>query len=105
MSSDLLINRARSSSTHVRGRALNSVGMHHFIIDGSSAPKEEITPPEAFLAAISSCAVHLLEQFADGSNIPLHRVEVGIEAVRQSADPSRFDHINMTFDVYGPNQE
>ncbi|GAC1320074.1 MAG: hypothetical protein NVSMB22_04060 [Chloroflexota bacterium] len=99
-----IINSVQSSSTHVSGRALNSVGVHHFVIDGSAGPKEEITPADAFIAGISSCAVHLVERFAQDDGVPLQRVEVGVQAVREADDPSWFQSIALRVDVTGTTQ-
>ncbi len=104
MSNPPMINSVHSTSTHIPGRALNSVGVHHFVIDGSTAPKEEITPPDAFLAGISACAVHLIEQFAVEAEVHLERVETDIEGIRQADDPSRFTGVNLRFTLLGPSQ-
>ena len=50
----------RSQSTGVRGRALNSTRMHHFVVDSQAGPGEALFPAEVFLAGVSACAVHLL---------------------------------------------
>lgn len=105
MGDQLLVNTVHSSSTHVFGRALNSARDHHFVIDGSTAPREEITPVEAFLAGISACGVHLLEAFARDADVPLQRVEADIEAIRRSGDPSRFERVDLRFELTGPTQE
>lgn len=104
MQDQLTINRVHSSSTHVTGRALNSVGVHHFVIDGTAAPHEEITPVDAFLAAISACGVHLVERFAGEASVPLERVEADIEGTRTSDDPSQFASITLHFTLTGPDQ-
>ena len=104
MAEQLLINRAHSTTTHIPGRALNSVGVHHFIIDGSSSPKEEITPADAFLASISACAVHLLERFAQENGVPLHRAEAAIEGIRRADDPANFQAVNLRLELLGPDQ-
>jgi uncharacterized OsmC-like protein len=105
MAEQFLIGRARSTTTHVFGRALNSIGTHHFVIDGSSSPKEEITPPEVFLASISACAAHLIERFAKEDSVPLERAEIGIEGIRNAADPSWFLEVNLSVELTGPSQE
>jgi uncharacterized OsmC-like protein len=100
-----LVNTVESTTTHVHGRTLNSAGVHHFIIDGPSRPNEEIVSMEAFLAGISSCATHLMEDFADEEGIRLDRATVTIEAVRPSDEPNRFDHIDLRIELTGPTQE
>lgn len=104
MTEQLLVNSVHSSTTHTFGRALNSVGTHHFVIDGSTAPKEEITPVDAFLAGISACAVHMIERFANEAGVPVERAEADIEGIRRAGDPARFERINLRLVIRGPNQ-
>jgi uncharacterized OsmC-like protein len=104
MTEQLMINAVHSASTHIPGRALNSVGVHHFVIDGSTAPKEELTPVDVFLAGISSCAVHMIERFAGESNVRLERVEADIEGIRRADEPSRFERVNLRLELQGPSQ-
>lgn len=99
-----IVNRVHSTSTHVPGRAINSAGVHHFIIDGTSAPHEEITPVDAFLASISACAVQLIERFATEGGVPLERVECDIEGSRPKDEPHRFEHVNLTLALTGVEQ-
>jgi uncharacterized OsmC-like protein len=99
-----IVNTVRSTSTYVPGRALNSSGVHHFVIDGTSAPHEEITPVDAFLASISACAVHLLERFGDEAGLPLKRVEVDIVGSRPRDEPHRFEYVNLTASLTGIDQ-
>lgn len=107
MGDNVLINRVRSSSTGTPGRCLNSVRTHHFVIDEpvhAGGPGEEITPADAFLAAVSACGVLLVETFAQKSNIGLQKVEATIEGVRNTSDTSRFQRMDMRFELIGPNQ-
>jgi uncharacterized OsmC-like protein len=103
MTDQWLTNRVVSTTTHVHGRTLNSAGVHHFIIDGPSKPNEEIVSMEAFLAGISSCATHLMEDFAEEESIPLRRATVTIEAVRLREEPNRFEHIDLHIELVGPS--
>lgn len=105
MTEQWLSNRVQSTTTHVHGRTLNSAGTHHFIIDGPSKPNEEIVSMDAFLSGISSCATHLMEDFAEENGISLQRVTVTIEAFRPAADPSKFDHIDLEIELTGPSLE
>lgn len=105
MAERFLVNAVRSTTTNVHGRTLNSAGVHHFIIDGPSRPNEEIVSIEAFLAGISSCATHLMEDFADEEGIRLERASVNIQAARPADEPSRFDHIDLRIELIGPTQE
>jgi len=104
MSKPPLVNTVRSTSTHTPGRAVNSAGIHHFVIDGTAGPAEEITPVDAFLAGISACGVHMVERFAPESNVPLERAEATIEGIRHPDDPSRFAAITLRFNLTGPSQ-
>jgi uncharacterized OsmC-like protein len=100
-----IVNTVRSTSTHVPGRALNSAGVHHFVIDGTSDPHEEITPVDAFLASISACAVHLVERFAAEANVPLQQVEVDIEGSRPRDEPHRFEYVSLSFMLTGVDHQ
>lgn len=100
-----IVNSVVSTTTHVHGRTLNSAGVHHFIIDGPTRPNEEIVSMEAFLAGIASCGTHLMEDFAVEDGIRLERATVTIEAVRPRTEPSRFDHIDLRFELLGPTEE
>lgn len=105
MADEWIVNTVRSTTTNVHGRTLNSARVHHFIIDGPSKPNEEIVSMEAFLAGISSCATHLLEDFAEDENLPLQRVNVTIQAVRPAGEPNRFDHISLHIETVGPSKD
>lgn len=104
MGDQMMTNEVLSSTTHIPGRALNSVRNHHFIIDGSTSPKEELTPIDVFLAGISSCAVHLMERFAEDGGVKLDRAEAFIEGVRRVEEPSRFAQVNLRLELTGPSQ-
>lgn len=101
---DLIINSVRSQNTFVYGRTLNSARDHHFIIDGARDPKQEITPVEVFLSAVSACCVQWLEQLARDASVSLQRIEVTIESTRSTAQPNRFSHIDMTVEASGPDK-
>jgi uncharacterized OsmC-like protein len=95
----------RSTSSGLIGRSLNQARSHSFIVDGSSFA-EEITSTEVFLAGVSSCGVNLIEGAARDSGIPLRRIEVSIDGVRNPAEtPPRFDHVDMAFTLYGVTPE
>lgn len=105
MTDEWLVNSVQSTTTHVHGRTLNSAGTHHFIIDGPVRPNQEIVSMDAFLAGISSCATHLMEDFAEEDGIPLQRANVSIQAVRPAGEPNRFDHIDLNIELVGPTAE
>lgn len=108
MASGYLSNRVRSYSTGAVGRALNNVGLHHFVIDEpayNGGPGEEISPADAFLAGVSACGVLLVERFAREANVVLQYAEASIEGKRKAQDPSRFDSVDITFRLTGPTQK
>jgi uncharacterized OsmC-like protein len=105
MNDDLIVNNVLSASTHVFGRTLNSARIHHFIIDGTNEPTEELTPVEVFLSAVSSCAVQQVERFAREDGVPVVRVEASIEGIRSHEDPSVFQSASLQVHVFGPSQE
>ena len=104
MTDDLIVNSVHSTTTHIFGRSLNSSRMHHFVIDGSTEPKEELTPVEVFLSGVSSCAVHLLERFAWEDDVTLNRAEAHIEARRTHAEPWKFEFLSLRLELHGPTQ-
>lgn len=72
--------RARSTDTF--GRVLCSARDHHYIIDGpvqNGCPGEEVTPVEAFLAAVAACGVELVHVIARDQGVPLGRVAATIK--------------------------
>lgn len=104
MSEQPLVNTVRSYSSGTPGRSLNTVGQHHFVID-SPTLAEEITSGDAFLAGISSCGVNLVERAARETGVPVQRMEVAIEGLREGRDPSTFARITLRFTLVGPSQE
>jgi uncharacterized OsmC-like protein len=104
MSDDLIVNSVQSQTTHVYGRTLNSARTHHFIIDGTRDPKEELTPVEVFLSAVSACCVQWVEQFAREEKVPLARLEVSITGTRSAAETNRFQLIEISVGSSGPTQ-
>ncbi len=98
---DVKIDRVRSASSGVPGRSINSARTNHFVLDSPSGPNEAVTNGEAFLSGISSCGVTLIELYARDKGIPLTRLSVTIEGLRSEADPTRFQAINMAFELAG----
>ncbi len=105
MNDDLIVNSVRSASTQLLGRTLNSTRNHHFIIDGTTEPKEEVTPVEVFLSAVSACGVQWVEKFAREEGVSLDSVIADIEGTRNTNEPERFQFVTMTFDIVGPPQD
>jgi uncharacterized OsmC-like protein len=95
----------RSSSSGTLGRARNMVRGQTLVLDSSTRPQPDaLTNSEAFLAAISSCGVTLVELHAKDTGIALRRMDVTIEGVRSAAEPNRFASIGMTFELAGVTQ-
>jgi uncharacterized OsmC-like protein len=92
----------RSSSSGTVGRAVSEVRGQRLVLDSSSRPEPDaFTNSEAFLAAISSCGVTLVEMHAREKQVPLARLSVTIEGVRPAADPARFAGVTMRFELAG----
>ena len=99
------VETVRSSSTGTLGRAHNTARGHTVPFDSSSRPQPDaLTNSEAFLAAVSSCGVTLIEMHAKDTGVPLQRMEVTIEGVRTEAEPNRFASVSMTFQLGGVSQ-
>lgn len=108
MSSTLLVDRARSVSTGIHGRALNSVRTNHFVVDHAAyagGPGEAPSPAETFLTGISACGVLLVQARAQEWGIPLHKAEVVIEGVRNADNPADFQRVQLRFELTGPSRE
>ena len=104
MTDELIVHGAASQNTLVYGRTLNSARGHHFVIDGTREPKEELTPVEVFLSAVSACCVQWLEQLAREDEVPLTRINVAINGTRTPAEPNRFQFVDMSIVGQGPTQ-
>ena len=95
----------RSSSSGVLGRARNAARGVTVDFDSSARPQPDaLTNSEAFLAAVSSCGVTLIEMHAKDTGVPLAGMNVTIEGVRTAAEPNRFARVSMTFDLAGVSQ-
>ena len=104
MANGVTIDTVRSYSSGLAGRALNQARMHHFVLDSPSGPNEALTNGEAFLAGISSCGVTLIEKHAQDTGVAVTRMEVAIDGVRSLADPTRFQRIDVRFQIEGVDQ-
>ena len=104
MADGVKIDTVRSSSSGVLGRALNQARTQVFVLDSPSGPNEALTNGEAFLAGISSCGVTLIEKHAADQGRPVAGMSVTIEGIRANADPTRFQTINVSFQIRGVDQ-
>ena len=95
----------RSSSSGVLGRAHNTARGVTVAFDSSSKPQTDaLTNSEAFLAAVSSCGVTLIEMHAKDTGVPLSGMNVTIEGTRTVAEPNRFARVSMAFELAGVSQ-
>ena len=102
--SDEKVETVRSSSSGTIGRARNSSRGVSVLFDSSTRPQDDaFTNSEAFLAAVSSCGVTLIEMHAQETGVPLSRTTVTIEGVRRPPQP-RFSSVTMTFELAGVSQ-
>src|SRR5262250_2690297 len=102
---DIKIDRVRSSNSGILGRALSEARGHRVALDSSSRPQHDaLTNSEAFLAAVSSCGVTLIEMHAKETGVPLTAMDVTIEGTRTAAEPNRFARVHMTFELAGVSQ-
>ena len=103
--SDDKVETVRSSTSGVLGRAHSTARAAHLTLDSSSRPQSDaLTNSEAFLAAVSSCGVTLIEMHAQETGVPLAGMDVTIEGVRTAAEPNRFARVSMTFELAGVSQ-
>ena len=95
----------RSSSSGTIGRAVSLARGARLTLDSSSRPQADaLTNSEAFLAAISSCGVTLIEMHAREVGIPMTRMDVTIEGVRTAEEPAKFANVTMKFQIAGVSQ-
>ena len=102
--SDEKVETVRSSSSGVLGRARSTARGAALILDSSSRPQTDaFTNSEAFLGAVSSCGVTLIEMHAHDTGVPLQGLAVTIDGVRVPPEP-RFTAITMRFELAGVSQ-
>jgi uncharacterized OsmC-like protein len=96
-------------STDVFGRVLCNARQHHFIVDGpayNNCPGEELTPPEAFLVAVASCAVELVQVIAREQGKSVGDVQVGVGGTvdrgnQPRTDVTVFNTLSLDFTIGG----
>ena len=103
--SDDKVETVRSTSSGILGRAHNTARGARVSFDSSSRPQPDaLTNSEAFLAAVSSCGVTLIEMYAQETGVTLDGMAVTIEGTRTAAQPNRFAKVGMTFELRGVGQ-
>ena len=104
MSNNRKIDSARSESSGTIGRAVNRAHGARVVFDSSSRPQPDaLTNSEAFLAAVSSCGVTLIEMHAHETNVPIARMAVSIEGSRDAA-VTHYQSVQMRFEIAGVTQ-
>jgi len=104
MSPELKIDSVQSRSSGTVGRAVSAGHGATLVLDSSSRPQADaFTNSEAFLAAVSSCGVTLIEAHARDTGVPLARMAVSIEGARDPAVP-RYQSVTMRFELAGVTQ-
>jgi uncharacterized OsmC-like protein len=99
-----------AASTAVFGRVMLDARDQHLVIDGPAAngcPGEALTPAEAFLGGVASCAVELVQVIARSTDTPLDSVATSIEGTIDRAheirdDVTIFSSVALHFDLRGP---
>jgi uncharacterized OsmC-like protein len=102
--SDAKVETVRSASSGVLGRATSTARGVALALDSSSRPQTDaFTNSEAFLGAVSSCGVTLIEMHAHETGVPLRGLTVTIDGVRVPPEP-RFTAVTMRFELAGVSQ-
>ena len=111
MSDRFVTTTARSYSSGTRGRCITNARTNHFVVDDadySGGPNEAITAAESFLSGITACAVLMVERLARERDVPLKRMDVSIEAMRDREaareEYSVYDRVRMRFELTGPSE-
>lgn len=104
---------AEARSTDTFGRMLCKARHHYLMSDGPASlgcPGEAIMPGELFLAGIATCAVELVEVFAQEEGLPLEAADVAvwgdIDAANQPRpDVTLFTSVGLEFELAGLTQQ
>ena len=102
-----------ATSTDTFGRVLCSARNHHIVVDGpeqNGCPGEEVTPVEAFLAAVAACGVELVQVIAKDEKLPLKKVAVQISSMQDRSRPVRpdvslFNSVHVRCRLEGVNRQ
>ncbi len=100
---------AEARSTETFGRMLFSTRHHHMVSDGPPSlgcPGEAISPGELFLAGIATCAVELVEVFAQEEGLPLQAAHAAVRGDIDPGDQARtdvtlFTSVGLEFEFVG----
>lgn len=103
----------RAASTDTFGRVLLSARTNHLVVDGparNGCPDEAITPVEAFLGAVASCGVELVEVIARERGVDLAGVRAEVAGTVDRAhdlrdDVTIFHRVDVRFTLRGVGDE
>ena len=106
---DIRTYEVQARSTDTFGRVLCGCRNHHFVVDGpvqNGCPGEEITPAEAFLGAVASCGIELIQVIARDDGVPLARVRAEIYGLvdrgnQARSDATTFNTVRLHFTLGG----
>ena len=93
-------NRVKTATTGTPGRSIGEVRQHYFVVDDPSVG-EAMTAADYFVSGIAACASNHMELKARGQALPLRKIEVALEARRDSLDTSVFVGVDMEVDFHG----
>ena len=104
---------AEAQSTNTVGRVLCAARDQHFVIDGpvqNGCPGEAVTPPEAFLVAVASCGIELVQVIARELSLPVPSARVEIEGTVDRDHPVRpdvtlFNEVKLRFAIQDVSRE
>ncbi|MDQ3944139.1 MAG: OsmC family protein [Actinomycetota bacterium] len=104
---------AKARSTDTFGRMFWTARHHHMVSDGPvslGCPGEAIMPGELFLAGIATCAVELIEVFAQEEGLPLEAADAAvwgdIDAAKQPRpDVTLFTSVGLEFELAGVTKD
>jgi uncharacterized OsmC-like protein len=111
--SDIRQYSVSARSTETFGRVECHARQHTFLIDGpvqNGCPGEELTPPEAFLAGVASCAVELIQVIGRQQGHEGITVHADVNATMDRANPVRSDYtvfnsVNVQLEISGVSPE
>jgi uncharacterized OsmC-like protein len=93
-------NRVKTSTTDTPGRSIGQVRQHYFVVDDPSIG-ESLTAADHFVSGIAACASNHMQIKAHADDLPLRKIEVELEARRDSDDTSVFVGLDIEVSFYG----
>jgi uncharacterized OsmC-like protein len=96
-------NRVKTATTDTPGRSIGEVRNHYFVVDDPSIG-ESMTAADYFVSGIAACASNHMELKARREDLPLRKIEVALEARRDSMDTSVFIGLDIEVNFYGVSE-